>query len=161
MAAKGRERLDRELHNAHVVGRFAVDFGLGRVRRQLHDLLGGRPASGDAPTTAPSTGRRSSDDADTPSARAAPGAHAATSVDAGTVPGPAPERDEAVDRAIPDYDSLSASQVVRRLDGLGPDELVAVERHELAGRGRRTIVNRAQQLLASATGGTSGNTPDA
>jgi hypothetical protein len=53
-----------------------------------------------------------------------------------------------VDRAIADYDTLSASQVVRRLDGLGPDELQAVMRHELATRGRRTIVHRAEQLLA-------------
>ena len=51
------------------------------------------------------------------------------------------------DLAIPDYDTLSASQVVRRLDGLGLGELEAVYRHEAATRGRRTILHRAQQLL--------------
>ena len=51
------------------------------------------------------------------------------------------------DLAIPDYEALSASQVVRRLDGLGPDELEAVYRHESATRGRRTILHRVQQLL--------------
>ena len=56
---------------------------------------------------------------------------------------------EPVDLAIPDYDTLSASQVVRRLDGLGPGELEAVYRHEAATRGRRTILHRAQQLLGT------------
>ena len=50
--------------------------------------------------------------------------------------------------AIPGYDSLSASQVVPRLDALRPDELDAVRRHEAAHRGRRTILNRIAQLQA-------------
>ncbi len=48
--------------------------------------------------------------------------------------------------AIPGYDALAASQVVARLDALEPDELAAVEAHELAGRRRRTILNRIAQL---------------
>jgi hypothetical protein len=48
--------------------------------------------------------------------------------------------------AIPDYDSLSASQVVPRLDGLTDDELEDVRRHEEAGRGRRTILSKIAQL---------------
>jgi hypothetical protein len=52
-----------------------------------------------------------------------------------------------VDAAIPGYDTLSASQVVRRLDGLGRTELESVLRHEGATRGRRTILHRTQQLL--------------
>lgn len=50
--------------------------------------------------------------------------------------------------AIPDYDSLSASQVVPRLDGLTDDELEDVRRHEEAGRGRRTILSKIAQLQA-------------
>ena len=42
--------------------------------------------------------------------------------------------------AIPDYDNLSASQVVPRLGGLTSDELEAVRRYELAARGRKTIL---------------------
>lgn len=52
---------------------------------------------------------------------------------------------------IPGYDSLSASQVVQRLAGLTPAELQAVRRHEAAGRHRRTILNRADQLLGGGT----------
>ncbi len=60
------------------------------------------------------------------------------------------------DLAIPGYATLSASQVVRRLDGLGPGELAAVFRYESATRGRRTILHRVQQLL-----GPGGATPPA
>ncbi len=48
--------------------------------------------------------------------------------------------------AIPDYDSLSASQVVPRLESLSGDELVAVRDYEAAHRGRKTILNKIDQL---------------
>jgi hypothetical protein len=48
--------------------------------------------------------------------------------------------------AIPDYDSLSALQVVDRLPGLTPAELEAVRAYESAHRGRKTILNKAAQL---------------
>jgi hypothetical protein len=59
---------------------------------------------------------------------------------------PAPDPDEL---AIPGYDSLSAFQVVPRLEGLGGDELEAVRLYEHATRGRRTILSRIAQLQAS------------
>jgi hypothetical protein len=86
------------------------------------------------------------------------------SAGAATVPGPAtppptdaPADDVVVDvdrgpaidvetLAIPDYDNLSASQVVPRLDGLEPAELDAVGCYERAGRRRKTILNRVAQL---------------
>jgi len=49
---------------------------------------------------------------------------------------------------IPGYDTLSASQVVPRLDALLPGELEAVRAYESANRGRRTILNRIAQRLA-------------
>lgn len=48
--------------------------------------------------------------------------------------------------AIPDYDSLSASQVVTRLRGLSDAQLEAVRAYEAATRGRKTILNKVQQL---------------
>jgi len=57
-----------------------------------------------------------------------------------------PEAGDAADLAIPDYDNLSASQVVPRLDGLTPAELEAVGRYERAQRHRKTILNRIAQL---------------
>jgi hypothetical protein len=57
--------------------------------------------------------------------------------------GPSPHR-----LAIPGYDSLSAPQVVQRLAGLSREEIQAVRAYEAATRGRRTIIARADQLLA-------------
>jgi hypothetical protein len=51
--------------------------------------------------------------------------------------------------AIPDYDSLSASQVVPRLEGLESDELEAVRVYEEATRGRKTILSKIAQLQAA------------
>lgn len=60
--------------------------------------------------------------------------------------GPMSDPVEAARLAIPDYDNLSASQVVPRLDGLTPAELDAVFRYERGHRHRRTILNRVAQL---------------
>ena len=50
--------------------------------------------------------------------------------------------------AIADYDSLSAQHVVKRLDGLSPNDLDAVRTYEERHRGRRTILTRVAQLQA-------------
>jgi hypothetical protein len=47
---------------------------------------------------------------------------------------------------IPDYDELSASQVVERLDGLDADSLEAIRRYESEHRGRNTILGKIAQL---------------
>ncbi|MFZ4518888.1 MAG: hypothetical protein ACOYOP_10890 [Microthrixaceae bacterium] len=49
--------------------------------------------------------------------------------------------------AVPDYDALSASQVVPRLASLNPEELAAVRAYERAHRNRQTILGRVAQLL--------------
>jgi hypothetical protein len=54
----------------------------------------------------------------------------------------------AAELPIDGYDQLGASQIVAHLDGLGPAELDAVRRYELAGRQRRTILTRIQQLAS-------------
>lgn len=48
--------------------------------------------------------------------------------------------------AIPDYDSLSASQVVPRLSSLSAEELESVRAYEDEHRGRKTILNRIAQI---------------
>jgi hypothetical protein len=47
---------------------------------------------------------------------------------------------------IPGYDQLSASQVVARLDGLGPEELQTIRAYETQHRGRNTILGKIAQL---------------
>ena len=50
------------------------------------------------------------------------------------------------DLPIPDYDELSASQVVQRLNGLTPAELAAVRAYEAGGRGRKTVLGAVDRL---------------
>lgn len=48
--------------------------------------------------------------------------------------------------AIAGYDTLAASQLIPRLNGLGPDELEAVRAYESAHRARKTILGRIAQI---------------
>jgi hypothetical protein len=115
------ERIEQELRNAHAIGKLAVTFGAAEARRRVLDLAGG---------------------ASSPSQRPAP----SPSAPPGPSGGPAPDSTE-VDRFIPDYDDLSASQVVVLLGELDEQGLDAVSSHESRGRGRRTILNRVAQLV--------------
>jgi hypothetical protein len=139
-------------NNARLFGQFAVKHGEAEVRRRLGEveqqavgwlkLFGLVPDEGaagrGADRTAAPTGSASGDGATEPAPvarmEAASGnGHTVLPPDAGAL-------------AIPDYDSLSASQVVTRLDGLGPDELEAIRAYEAAHRGRKTILNKVAQL---------------
>jgi hypothetical protein len=100
------------------------------------------PAAGTVAASAPSpasvpAGRTPA--ADAPAAAPGPGP---------TTPRPASSHvPEVGSLAIPGFDTLSASQVVQRLDGLSRSELVAVRAYETSTRGRRTILSRVDQLL--------------
>jgi hypothetical protein len=59
---------------------------------------------------------------------------------------PAAPPEPGADLPIAGYDQLAASQVVARLDDLDADDLAAVERYELAHRGRRTVLSKVAQL---------------
>jgi hypothetical protein len=96
-----------------------------------------RPAA--AAATSSATARRTGGDGDGASAGSAGSGSGATAVTAEPAP-------LARDLAIPDYDALSASQVVPRLAGLAGDELDAVRRYEAANRGRKTILSKIAQL---------------
>jgi hypothetical protein len=126
--------------NARMFGQFAVRHGEAELRRRVGDLE--EQATG----LLRMFGRVD----DEPSARVAdappppepePPAAATVSGNGRAPAGPAVD-----DLAITDYDSLSASQVVTRLEGLTPDELEAVRAYEAANRGRKTILNKVAQL---------------
>lgn len=138
LIAKGRQRLETEISNARIVGKIVVTKGQQDVSQRLGDLLG-----------------IMSSDSDSDGDKAAADTAAASGATAAPVPTPKPEPDPEAEaivrRALADYETLSASQVVRRLESLGPDELRAVHRHEASHRNRRTILNRASQLLDDAT----------
>ncbi len=132
---KGRSRVEQEISNARVAGEYVV----GRYQRQLAERLGSllHNGEGDGDTAAPPQAPVNGSVAPTPPT---------------TRPAPDVADTALVGAALADYDTLSASQVVRRLESLGPDELRAVQRYEAATRNRRTILNRAGQLLEHGPG---------
>jgi hypothetical protein len=163
LAERGRQELTSQVTMARAVGRFAVELGrnkagegLGKVQDQalsaLTDLgLWPQPEpNGSSAHTAASTQNSRGSVAEPARLRdRVAGSPAATTV----------AHDFARDRAdgsggdadalaIPDYDSLAASQVVPRLDGLDADELEAVRQYEHAHRGRKTILGKIAQLQA-------------
>jgi len=137
-------------NNARLFGQFAVKHGEAEMRRRFGDveqqavgllkMFGLLPDEEDA--AVPAAGNRS--------ATASPGSPPPRAVTRGLEPvagnGDAPAGPAVADLAIPDYDSLSASQVVTRLEGLSPEELEAVREYEAAHRGRKTILNKVSQL---------------
>jgi hypothetical protein len=126
---KGRQRMEMEIRNARLVGEFVVTRG----QRDLSERLG-RLLHGEVTTTADP----------------GPGAEEpAAPMEAVSRPAPNPGDGALVEQALAGYDTLSASQVVRRLESLHPDQLRAVHRHEASHRNRRTILNRTNQLLGT------------
>ena len=123
LAEKGRELVDQQVTVARFVGRFA----LGQVRPTAETEA---PAPIVEPVVMP------------------PGdQHIAVRVeDAGGVENSDVGTVDVDELAIPQYDSLAASQVVARLDGLTARELDAVRRYELAHRGRKTVLGKIDQL---------------
>jgi hypothetical protein len=129
LAEKGRGRVRRLLTNARVVGHVTISMGRRTITSELSKWRPPEPAEPPDRAAEPA-----------PSKRRAERPEYLRRVE------PAP------DLAIPDYEALSASQVVRRLAGLGPAELTAIYEHEAATRKRRTILHRTQQLLGHEAG---------
>lgn len=165
LARKGRSRAGQQFALARSVGQFAVNQGARQARSAagaaeapigalVHKLLAAAPpvpfaARGRGSNAAVVPGPPVDLSADPPTAAPAAATGRNTAVPAASSPvgttGPVPS---AAALAIPSYDSLSAPQVVQRLAGLAPEEVRAVRIYEAATRGRRTIIARADQLLA-------------
>jgi hypothetical protein len=115
------------------------------------------PAPAPAPTSAPSTAPAPSDEqarAERLAARPFSGIAGATGMTGSPAPAATPAPPTANDApavetlAIPNYDGLSASQVVDRLVGLPRDALEAVRAYESGHRARRTVLGKISQLTA-------------
>lgn len=129
LARRGRQHAAA----ARQIGEFAVKTGLQR----LDGLIASRVAPDEA------DGRRPA----APDAPAAVDEHEAEpDAPADDVPDDAEDVPTSAHLAIPDYDLLAASQVVRRLDGLDPEQLEAVRSYEAATRDRRTILHKITRL---------------
>lgn len=136
LVEEGRSRIGGQVDQARVIGRFAV--GLARSKA-VRSVVGAPARAARRPERTDRSERR---EPETPrrQSRPAPPSPEQPAAEAAAPAAPAPPQ------AIPDYDALSASQVVPRLQGLDRDELAAVGRYEAATRQRRTILNRVAQL---------------
>lgn len=171
-----RKALHDQANQYRSVGKFAVKYGGPEVRRQAEGRLDGArrvaeetftglivprlpgnaaadqgparvPAaeSKAAPKPRPTTPRKKP-------AKAATNAATSGKTNGATANGKAKSSSNGtpVESAlpIPEYDQLSASQVVERLEGLTTTELDAVRTYELAHRGRSTILGKIMQLTS-------------
>jgi hypothetical protein len=132
---RGRERV----RFVRLVGQVAVSKGQQKLAGVFeHVFESGAPAATDGDEPAPNVAMPDIEDDDVERPIAV--RHLRSAYDL----------DQAALLAIPDYDSLAASQVVPRLAGLTADELEAVRAYEAAHRARRTILGRVAQLQQSA-----------
>ncbi len=150
LVAKGKQQVGM----ARVMGKFALEEAQRRATRtagKLQDQTAGvLDFLGDTVTPLPSDdGAAAAPEAPKASEAAAPkrpsGRGTAAKV-AATAKAGAASAISAASLAIPDYDGLSASQVVNRLAGLAPAELANVQLYEAAHRGRKTILSKVAQL---------------
>jgi hypothetical protein len=140
-----RQQAEGQVSQAKALGEYALEFGGPRLREQVEKgiaaarkgaeaVLGGiSEGSGAGPQPAPPVAAEPKQ----PASRPAEDETEKASEDA---------KPSATLLGIPDYDELSASQVVERLDGLQPSELEEVRGYEEAHRARRTILFKIEQL---------------
>jgi hypothetical protein len=147
LVEKGRHRVEGQIHTARLVGQFVVQTAGRQAQRMFESAVArvsaGPQHSGDGGGAVVAPAERF-DEEPSRTDSLVDGSQPAGSLGGanGSVSG--------TDLAIPGYDSLSASQVVQRLEGLSREELEEVHRHEQAHRHRRTILNRVDQLLSGA-----------
>jgi hypothetical protein len=140
------ERGRQQVNMAKMVGQFAVNHGqavaskrVSKLQEQADSLLAEFGITTPMPAGSPSAAAEGT-------AEPAP---AGASAPPGTAQPPAPGSPEVPPPdALPisNYDSLAASQVIPRLDGLDAAELDAVRAYEAAHRGRKTILGKIAQL---------------
>ena len=135
LAEKGRQRMGGQVTVARMIGEMAVRQGQRRAEKVVQRLReqpkgAGPDRHGNGADRHANGHRTESPPAEATSAPAAP----VPDVDA---------------LAIPGYDTLSASQVVPRLEGLSREELDAVRAYEAATRARKTVLTRVDQLRGS------------
>lgn len=159
-----RKTAETQAGQYKTIGQMAVKYGgpevrrqaeaaAGTVRKRAEETLAGITAVS-APLAAPAT--MTTQPSARPSTRsngtAAKSSSAATTKPAKSMTVEAATHESAAltvdDLAIPEYDLLSASQVIDRLEGLTQPDLLALERYETTHRARTTILGKIAQLRA-------------
>jgi hypothetical protein len=159
-----RKSAGTQAGNYKTIGRMAVKYGgpevkrqagaaAETVRRRAEETLAGIAAATAPPPTGPSSTSQSTaaTSRGPDSAPARPPVRPAPPAPPGQAPRPAANgtavtADGAAELPIPDYDLLSATQVIERLEGLARPELLAIKAYESAHRARTTILGKIAQL---------------
>lgn len=154
---RGRSAVNQQVNQARSMGQFAVKFGGPVVARRVEDSVASARAHAEATVASLLVGRGAipsnhgrHTNGDRP-ARAEGGDGATPTrprAQLDSSPGPKSSGPAAASLAIPDYDELSASQVVHCLEGLHRNDLDDLADYETAHRGRRTILGKIAQLRA-------------
>lgn len=152
LVEKGRNRIEGRAATARVIGQFAVQMGCREVMKRARQLVSPDPPARQDPVTwvaEPHSGYEDS----APFTRDPVAGYAELSEqpdvdDLGTDHQEVNGYAALGDLAIPAYDTLSASQVVKRLAGLSREELLEVGDHERQNRHRATILTKVEQLLS-------------
>ena len=147
-----QEQVDQRVRHAKGMGEVTVAFGLPVLRKMADEKL--TTVRGRASTTLRAAGLRIEEEVGRGSGAPLPHVRRAERTSSGgdSVQRRAARASEPAARepgpslAIPGYDTLSASQVVEHLVGLGADELEAVRAYESSHRNRRTILGKIDQL---------------
>jgi len=161
LAERGRDRFGVQVNSARAVGHLAVKTGHKELKKRTEARR--RPGGGAADADPEKTGGTPPSGPPGPPrlrtipypTEPRPGPASPTAEPESASPAPTPVPSPVVDAHVPDvaslaipgFDTLSASQVVQRLDGLSRSELVAVRTYETSSRGRRTILSRVDQLM--------------
>ncbi len=140
LADKGRRHMGGQVTVARMIGEMAVRQGQRRAEKVLQRL---REQQNGSRASTPGTSSRPANGHGPPSAAAPDRATSSPATSTGGAP-------TAAALAIPGYDTLSASQVLPRLEGLSAEELEAIRTYEEATRARKTVLSRIDQLRGSA-----------
>src|ERR1700722_12600816 len=140
LAARGRDRLGVRVSSARAVGQFTVKAGTAQFRRRSGGLFHKPPDPASSRSRTAGTARAGGAGGTRATTPRQPPVTGEPRTGNGHIP-------DVSSLSIPGFDTLSASQVVQRLDGLNRVELVSVRAYEASTRGRRTILNRVDQLL--------------
>lgn len=126
-ALRGRQRVEQQFRNARFIGEMVVQQGSKEIIRRLRDVSPSASSSAAAPPT--------------PDTEPAASRAVTTEPDAG-------KTIASIDHLVAGYNDLSALQVIRLLDSFSSADLQELVVYESATRSRRTILNKAAQLLA-------------
>jgi hypothetical protein len=143
-----RKSVEGQLGQARSVGEFATNYGGPQIRRLVNDGLARARERAEEAIEALSTltanpGASPASDA---APTASPAEHATVRYEPAVSSPPRSPTGSGGHLAIPDYDELSASQVIEHLDGLSRPELHAIREYEAAHRARNTVIGKIEQL---------------